>query len=382
MPAPEGSSSYNAAAPTQYASTQPQSTHLEPESFYGQSTGHAPMMPPGGQYPPSYDRQNDPGYYDTRGSTLPASSGGGIPSNAGPPYYLPPTAVPGHIPRNIQFQTNNPVLGRNIGVLDVENQFRRLYNIPHTRPVDLYAVPDPPSPPFTQVAITQIAIWSSEERKLTQAQIWERIEQRFQSETVKKWKANIRHLLSLKKTFVKLPESRNNGHYWSLDYRYLESGGDKRVRKRGSRTRKARDSSDVTRRQSDEDDEDAEFHDSDMYIREGSSGSSPSPTSSRNGRGSGLPTHYNAEQGYDSHTQSPGGGGYPQYASYHDGGFPQRTSHGGGPYSPAVEMYPPLVPHNPHGQPYHHQAYPPLSNSPEQDNFTFDPPYSDMRNCR
>ncbi|KAK1235329.1 hypothetical protein PQX77_001457 [Marasmius sp. AFHP31] len=384
MSAPEGSSSNDVVLSSQYASTQLRSTYSEPGSFYGHSTGHTPMMPPGGQYP-LFHRQIGPGYYDTMGSTLPEA--GVVTYPAGHPHLpsRPPAVLPGHIPRNIQIQTNHSVLSRDsdISNLDVENQLRRLYNIPFPQPVDLRAIPDPPTSPFTQIAITQIAIWSSPERRLTQAQIWTQIEQRFHSDTVKKWKANIRHLLSLKKTFVKLPESRNGAHYWALDYRYLESGGDKRVRKRGTRARKARDSSDTARRQVDEDDEDTEeLQDSDPSMREESSSSSPSPTSSRTRRGSGPTGHYSAGRGHGSYTQSPGG---HSYNPSHDAVFSSEL--GGGPYGPAIEMYPHLVPHNPHRQPYPNEAYLPLSQYPESPGFmqgasTPNQPYSNVRDYR
>ncbi|KAL0067756.1 Forkhead box protein D2 [Marasmius tenuissimus] len=157
------------------------------------------------------------------------------------PPHDEPKAQPNSTTLALDLDNNSSLHHRNVplgpsDVAGVENQLRRLYNISPAVPVDLYAIPDPLCPPFTQIAIIQIAIWSSEQRKLTQAQIWSRIEQRFRIESVEeaqKWKTNIRHLLSLKKTFVKLPESRSGTLYWVLDYRYLEpGGGDKYVRKR------------------------------------------------------------------------------------------------------------------------------------------------------
>ncbi|KAK1236376.1 hypothetical protein PQX77_000360 [Marasmius sp. AFHP31] len=320
-------SSYGAIATSLYASTQLRSTYSDPASFYGRSTGHStPMIPPGGQYSP-FHRQIGPGYYDTMGSTLPEA--GVVTHPAGHPHLPshPPAVVPGHIPGNVQIRTNNLVLSSNsdISDLDVENQLRRLYNIPFPQPVNLHAVPDPPAPPFTLIAITQIAIWSSPERRLTQAQIWTRIEQRFHSDTVKNWKANIRHLLSLKKTFVKLPESKNGAHYWALDYRYLESGGDKRVRKRGARARKVRDPFDITRRQGDDDEDDTE------ELQDSDESSSPSPPPSPTGRGSKPAGHYSAGRGHGSYTKTPG---EHSYNSSHDAVFSSELV--GGPYGPQV----------------------------------------------
>ncbi|KAL0062019.1 Forkhead box protein B1 [Marasmius tenuissimus] len=319
--------------------------------MYGQSAGHvASMMPSGGQYAPQHSQTVDAGYYEasTRGATSP-----GAVAYPGHPYYTPhPTT--GALGIAGDDQSHAPVLGLDISIADVENQLRRLYNIPPNRHVDLNAIPDPPGPPFTQIAITQFAIWSSQYRRLTQAEIWSRIEQRFQSvrdpETTKKWKANIRHLLSLKKTFVKLPESRNGAHYWSLDYRYLESGGDKRVRKRGP-PRKNRDASDARRQQqSDDDEDDTEVFQGDSYLRAESSSSSSSPSS---GTGSG-PLSYYERVPYGSHGRSSA---HPFNPS-HQAAFPQRMSSGGSPYIPSAERYA-LASHAPHRQSYRNQTYPP-----------------------
>ncbi|KAL0064458.1 hypothetical protein AAF712_008622 [Marasmius tenuissimus] len=244
-------------------------------------------------------------------------------------------------------QSRALVLGIDISVAEVDSQLRRLYNIPPNQPVNLYAISDPPDPSFTQIAITQFAIWSSEDKKLTQAQIWSRIEQRFRSvrdpETAKKWKANIRHLLSLKKTFVKLPESRNGAHYWSLDYRYLESGGDKRPRRRGN-SKKARSPSDAGRQQrADDDDEesyDTEEPQSDSYSMKEES-SSPSPPSSYIGRGSS--THY--DRAYGSHTQTP-------LHLFN----PSHTAALSGSYHPPLQQYPSPALHDPNRQSYRHQT--------------------------
>ncbi|KAK1221996.1 Forkhead box protein D2 [Marasmius sp. AFHP31] len=85
-------------------------------------------------------------------------------------------------------------------VIDVENQLRRRLNIPFPVPVDLNAIPDPPCPPFTHIAIIQLAIWSSVHRRLTEAQLWSRIEQRFSlfdPKTAEKWKVSATSCLVL-----------------------------------------------------------------------------------------------------------------------------------------------------------------------------------------
>ncbi|KAJ8088435.1 hypothetical protein PM082_022508 [Marasmius tenuissimus] len=114
------------------------------------------------------------------------------------PPHDEPKAQPNSTTLALDLENNSSLHHRNVplgpsDVAGVENQLRRLYNISPAVPVDLYAIPDPLCPPFTQIAIIQIAIWSSEQRKLTQAQIWSRIEQRFRIESVKeakKWKVS------------------------------------------------------------------------------------------------------------------------------------------------------------------------------------------------
>ncbi|KAK1219049.1 hypothetical protein PQX77_018239 [Marasmius sp. AFHP31] len=304
-------------------------------------------MPSAGQHPPQHRQNVNAGF-----CSAPARSGA-FPRAAtysGHPYSPYPTTGVVGIPGDNQ--SRPLVLGIDITVADVEGQLRRLYNISPNRPVDLYAIPDPPGPSFTQISITQFAIWSSEERKLTQAQIWSRIEQRFQSvrdpETAKKWKANIRHLLSLKKTFVKSSEMRNGVHYWSLDYRYLESGGDKRVRRRGAK--KTRNPSDAGKQQRDDDDGDESYdteeHQSDPFSTKEES-SSPSPPSSYTGRRPSA--HY--DRAYGSHTQSPSN---LSFSPSHD------TTLSGPPF----EQYPSPALYDPNRQPYHHQTYGPPSHSP------------------
>ncbi|KAG7086388.1 hypothetical protein E1B28_002345 [Marasmius oreades] len=138
-------------------------------------------------------------------------------------------------------ETYPPVLGIDVSVSEVESILRETYNIPSTVPVHINSIPDPPPPGFTYVALTQIAIWSSREARLTLADIYSCLEKKFahlrNPDTAAKWKGNVRHLLSLKKCFVK-SEKQAGRHYWSLDYRYLK-GLDKRERKRGRKTRNA-----------------------------------------------------------------------------------------------------------------------------------------------
>ncbi|KAF9259861.1 hypothetical protein L218DRAFT_820208, partial [Marasmius fiardii PR-910] len=83
------------------------------------------------------------------------------------------------------------------------------YNIPNTCPVNLNSIHDPPPPNFTYAALAQIAIWSSPEKRLTLADIYSCLEKKFEHlrnpGTTTKWRGNIRHLLSLKKCFIKSP---------------------------------------------------------------------------------------------------------------------------------------------------------------------------------
>ncbi|KAK1217223.1 Forkhead box protein D2 [Marasmius sp. AFHP31] len=255
----------------------------------------------------------------------------------GHPYSPRPATGALHIARDDQMR--EPVLGLDISVEQVDNQFRELYDISPNRPVDLNAVPDPPGPLFTQGVIIQLAIWSSKGRKLTQAEIWQRIERRFPSVRDRekaKWKKNMRHLLSLKKVFVKLPELSNGAHYWKLDYGYLEAGGDRRVRKRGAK--KNCDALDARSQHQSDDEYDTEEFQGDLYLN---SSSSLLPSS-----GTG---------GLDRYEQVPSG--YPFNPSQHPA-FPQRISSGGSQYSRPAEKYPPAS-HAPH-QPCRNRTYLPV----------------------
>ncbi|KAK1230227.1 hypothetical protein PQX77_006692 [Marasmius sp. AFHP31] len=353
---PKLAHSYNTVVPdNHHASAHPRSAYSASSSTFVQSTGHAtpPMMLSGGQYAPQHGQTIDAGYYDpsTRGGTFPGAVA--YPEH---PYYSPHPAT-GALDIAEDDHTPAPVLGIDISIADVDSQLRRLYNIPPNHPVDLNAIPDLPVPPFTQIAITQFAIWSSKHRRLTQAEIWSRIEERFpwvrNPETAKKWKANIRHHLSLKKTFLRLPESRNGASYWTLDYRYLESGGDKRERKRG--TKKKSDTSDARRQHQSDDEYDTEESRGDLHLREECYSSSSPPSS---GTGSGPLTYYE-QVPYGSHSRSSG---HPFNPSHHPA-LPQRMSSGGSQHSRPVDRYPPAS-HASYQQPSRNQTYP-LLHSPE-----------------
>ncbi|KAL0576902.1 hypothetical protein V5O48_005083 [Marasmius crinis-equi] len=294
--------------------------HSRPIGIEQQS---APYNPSPGQHQfPSPRRSAGPGYYtpQERGAVLPPPQNTntlGMAGYAGQhhhhPYYDRQSSVP-HPTASIDQRP--PVLGVDIGHAEVEAKLRRLYDIPPNRPIDLNVIPDPPSGSFTHIGIAQIAIWSSEHHRLTQAEIYERIERRFRflrddPQATKRMRANIRHLLSLKKTFAKLPEKRGGAHFWSLDYRYLESGGDKRERKRGPRKVAKRG---ADQRSGDDGEDDTDGLDESQYANDESSSSS-SPSSSHTGA---MPS-YSGDWGHGmrGHTSYPYEGSSRPLDPYH-----------------------------------------------------------------
>ncbi|KAK6980970.1 hypothetical protein R3P38DRAFT_3116952 [Favolaschia claudopus] len=117
-------------------------------------------------------------------------------------------------------------------------------NLPPTTPLTLALFPLPPAgerPTAPLIALVQVAIWSSPERRLTLQGIYDALMRRFvwyRENPNGPWTRSIRHLVSLKAMFVKIrlhghlnPESTSQGTaYWTLDISQGE--GDKRIRKR------------------------------------------------------------------------------------------------------------------------------------------------------
>ncbi|KAG7090232.1 hypothetical protein E1B28_011832, partial [Marasmius oreades] len=251
-----------------------------------------------------------------------------------------------------------PILGIDISVPAVESIFRETYSIPNTIPVHINSIPDPPPPSFTYVALTQIAIWSSQERRLTLADIYYVLGNRFthlrNPDTITRWKGNIRHLLSLKKCFVKSSHKQGGRHYWTLDYRYLK-GGDKRERKRG---RNARGSDPVESEDVDEQDPTSKD--------DSSPSSSPSSTYSLNRTASTSTAPSSAsstmdirsDPNYSLHTRSL----LPCPSSYSVTGGSQTFSPG------PVESYDPSIYQSHPHQSRHPQSYHPASATPSYSN--------------
>ncbi|KAH8117644.1 hypothetical protein DFH11DRAFT_1036457 [Phellopilus nigrolimitatus] len=110
-------------------------------------------------------------------------------------------------------------------------------------PICLDSLQDPPpghKPAYTYATLVKLAIWSSPQRRLTLAGIYEALESRFpwfkQCENPNAWKTSIRHSLSLLSVFIKLPidiHLPGKSHYWTVDF--TKGDGYKRPRKRGKK---------------------------------------------------------------------------------------------------------------------------------------------------
>ena len=77
-------------------------------------------------------------------------------------------------------------------------------------------------PPYSYIALIVMAIQNSPGRKLTLAEIYAYLQQRFAffRTSYQGWKNSVRHNLSLNECFVKLPKGLGRpgkGHYWTID---------------------------------------------------------------------------------------------------------------------------------------------------------------------
>ncbi|TRM64675.1 hypothetical protein BD626DRAFT_628814 [Schizophyllum amplum] len=115
-----------------------------------------------------------------------------------------------------------------------EDYLRRQFRIPPYMKVDLFALPDSGAetkPPIPLDHLAKLAIHCHEQHVCTLQDMYEAVEERylyFRGNNVDSWKGSIRHMLSLKKVY------RNEGGLWWLDF--SDGEGDKRQRKRGSRS--------------------------------------------------------------------------------------------------------------------------------------------------
>ncbi|KAJ3930854.1 MAG: hypothetical protein NXY57DRAFT_1039670 [Lentinula lateritia] len=108
---------------------------------------------------------------------------------------------------------------------DAGPTLRSAFRIPAGMPINLNFLPDPPPgerPAAPLETLTQLAIYGSPRGKLTLQEIYSAIEERFEyyRTTDRRWKASIRHMLSLKSIFVSTerpPTAPGRGNYWQLD---------------------------------------------------------------------------------------------------------------------------------------------------------------------
>ncbi|KAJ7501401.1 hypothetical protein B0H11DRAFT_1713673, partial [Mycena galericulata] len=118
---------------------------------------------------------------------------------------------------------------------DAGPYLRQQLNLPPNAVVNLWSIPNPASgekPTIPLPMLIKLAIYGSEEKKLTLQGIYTDLAKRFQwfreHQDDNAWKNSIRHNLSLNKVFKNMRTEK--GGYWELDV----SGGEgyKRPRKR------------------------------------------------------------------------------------------------------------------------------------------------------
>ncbi|KAK7037808.1 hypothetical protein VNI00_010769 [Paramarasmius palmivorus] len=208
-------------------------------SSYFPPAGHPPLLPP--RY---HEAITYPDYY-TRASSESTDS-----------IHSQNVAGPSNIDYN--FSSSSYVSGRRdnkhppslppytlpegVDLLEAEMLLRRANNLSSESPVKLSALPVPPpgeKPTYPYTTLVQLAIWESQNRRLTLQEIYEAILDKFPifREQGDAWQRSIRHTLSLKKAFVNQGRDRGDipqgrGAYWELDI--LNLVGNKRKRKRGA----------------------------------------------------------------------------------------------------------------------------------------------------
>ncbi|TFK34604.1 hypothetical protein BDQ12DRAFT_763097 [Crucibulum laeve] len=128
--------------------------------------------------------------------------------------------------------------------IDAGPYLRRQLHIPPEKPINLWALPDPPNgakPSHSLPVMIKLAIYGSPKQKLTLQEIYQALIDRFEWFRVHQndnaWKNSIRHNLSLNKVFrlSQRPITEpGKGSYWQLDV--SEGEGYKRDRKRRKKT--------------------------------------------------------------------------------------------------------------------------------------------------
>ncbi|KAF7323770.1 Winged helix DNA-binding domain-containing protein [Mycena kentingensis (nom. inval.)] len=235
-------------APTQYANDTPYLPPRDSRPSYGRTApdvygqqyapqdshyaGHAATSPP-----PPYQAHPIPAPQHTmyqhtvaQRAIAPAPP---VPTSYPPDAFhqpLPPYAMQ----QAVAFNTSPPSqFGPDPGPF-----IRKKLNLPPNAPISLWNLPDyapgvRPSVPLP--LLCQVAIYSSERKRLTLQEICRAIEERYPFFTTASgaWKRSIRHALSLQLVFRHLErpvQEPGKGGYWTLDY----SAGDgyKRERKR------------------------------------------------------------------------------------------------------------------------------------------------------
>ncbi|KAJ7476313.1 hypothetical protein B0H11DRAFT_1727254, partial [Mycena galericulata] len=105
-----------------------------------------------------------------------------------------------------------------------EDSIRRHIDVPVNQPLSLMAIPDPENgekPRATWRLLLKLAIWGSEEKKLTHKGICEALITRFrwfqERRAEKRWKSHVQYQLSLYREFRRTWRSKK-GDYWELDF--------------------------------------------------------------------------------------------------------------------------------------------------------------------
>ncbi|KAF8645878.1 hypothetical protein AX16_007536 [Volvariella volvacea WC 439] len=159
--------------------------------------------------------------------------------------------APPNTPIATQFPSVYPDIGSSTSSDEAGEYLRKQLGIAPGLPVDLWSLPDPPPgqrPSYTLPVLVKLAIYGSENKRLTLQGIYDAIAERFEYYRKQKknaWKHSIRHNLSLNKVFrrayravVDTDAKGDRGGFWVLDF--SEGEGYKRDRRR---TRKSKQQS-------------------------------------------------------------------------------------------------------------------------------------------